>query len=105
MTQEKIVALGRAKTDPDPRIVEELERFLKLAKQGRITTLVMSAEVPDPDDWEQDEIRSRWFEAHKPGSADMVRMVGVAQNLANSVGMNLWNMGYAPTEENDPDDG
>lgn len=94
-----LVILGREQTSPDSRIVEELERFLNLAKKGRIKTLVMSAEVPDEKDWEQDETRSRWFEAHHPGTANMITLLGVAQNLTNAIGMNLYNMGYTPTDE------
>ena len=102
---DKVVALGRAKTDPDPRIVRELERYLKLAKEGRITELVLSALVPDPEDWENDEIQSRWFQAHAEVS-DYIKLLGVAANLQNAISQRLYEMGYTPdaTPEDDEDD-
>lgn len=105
VNKPNLVVLGREQGTPDSRIVEELERFLNLAKKGRIKTLVISAEVPDTEDWQQDEIQSRWFEAHQPGTANMITLLGVAQNLTNAIGMTLYNMGYTPTDDEiDTDD-
>lgn len=100
---DKVVALGRAKTDPDPRIVRELERYLKLAKEGRISDIVISALVPHPTNWEDDEIQSRWFQAHVEAS-DYIKLLGVAANLQNAISQRLYEMGYTP-DETPEDDG
>lgn len=97
---EKIVALGRVKNDPDPRIIKELERYLNLAKEGRIKTLLLTAEVPDLNDSREDEIQTRWFEAQKD-TIDYIRILGMAGNIQHAVGQRLYEMGWEPDEDED----
>lgn len=101
---DKIVKLGRAQNDPDERVINVLEYYLELAKEGRLRNVAISAEVRHPDDWELDEIQSRWIQAHEK-NIDLLRMLGLVENLKTAIAMRLHNLGWDPgTDDEEGED-